>query len=75
MNKPYKPTNTQLADALAPLVAAYETSIDPGHSDLYGEQPHTVTVRATLGDFRAAASIYHWLRREGEAERKQRSAA
>jgi hypothetical protein len=66
--RPYKPTYAQLAAALAPLVKAYEASIDPGHSDLDNEQPHCLhEVRAELGDFRKAASLYHWLQRQEDA--------
>jgi hypothetical protein len=42
----------EIARLLKIVVDAYNASIDPGHSDLYDEQPHRIEVRATLGDFR-----------------------
>lgn len=51
-------TNRQLMAALKPFVVAYEKAAEPiGDSDLYGEQPRSVSV--TLGDCRTAAAILH----------------
>jgi hypothetical protein len=48
----------KLANALAPFVAAYEKAACPvGDSDLYNEQPRSVSV--TLGDCRRAAAVLH----------------
>ena len=45
-----------LAEALRPFVAAHEkTAWEFSDSDLYNEQPRTVTL--TLGDFRRARSV------------------
>jgi len=55
-------------NAMRILVNAYESSTNPGHSDLDREQPHRFDVSATLGDFRDAYWALHAL--EGEAKSK-----
>lgn len=51
-----KAENAKLRQALLPFVTAYNKAADPiGDSDLYNEQPRSVSV--TLGDCRLAARI------------------
>jgi hypothetical protein len=54
--RPNATTTEQLYRALKPFVEAYEKARDPvDDSDLYNEQPRSVSV--TLGDCRRAASV------------------
>ena len=58
--KPNAKVSEQLARALKPFVDSYERDRDPvGDSDLYNEQPRSVSV--TLGDCRRAASVMRLL--------------
>jgi hypothetical protein len=47
-----------LLRAVLPIVVSYEVAADPiGDSDLYDEQPRSVSV--TLGDLRTLARLFH----------------